>query len=83
MKAIENLRQAGFESIVLVVTLVKGVNDKQLGDIINFAVKTSMLSDASTFNLFHSADVYPRKKEKKCVSPSLTSCVWLKNRQTV
>ncbi len=39
MKAIENLRQAGLESIVLVVTLVKGVNDQQLGDIINFAVK--------------------------------------------
>ena len=39
MKAIENLRQAGLTSIVLVVTLVKGVNDKQLGDIINFAVK--------------------------------------------
>jgi uncharacterized radical SAM superfamily Fe-S cluster-containing enzyme len=39
MKAIENLRQAGISSIVLVVTLVKGVNDKQLGDIINFAVK--------------------------------------------
>jgi len=30
MKAIENLRQAGFESVVLVVTLVKGVNDSQL-----------------------------------------------------
>jgi uncharacterized radical SAM superfamily Fe-S cluster-containing enzyme len=39
MKAIENLRQAGFDSVVLVVTLVKGVNDMQLGDIINFAVK--------------------------------------------
>ena len=31
--------QAGFNSVVLVVTLVKGVNDNQLGDIINFAVK--------------------------------------------
>ena len=39
MRAIENLRQAGFESVVLVVTLVKGVNDSQLGDIINFAAK--------------------------------------------
>ena len=39
MKAIQNLREAGFNSIVLVVTLVKGVNDTQLGDIINFAVK--------------------------------------------
>ena len=39
MKAIENLRKAGITSIVLVVTLVKGVNDNQLGDIINFAAK--------------------------------------------
>ena len=39
MKAIENLRQAGIDSVVLVVTLVKGVNDDQLGDIINFATK--------------------------------------------
>ena len=39
MKAIENCRKAGLQSIVLVVTLVKGVNDHQLGDIIRFAVK--------------------------------------------
>src|SRR4030065_2500127 len=39
MKAIENLRQAGYNSVVLVVTLVKGVNDGQLGDIIKFAAK--------------------------------------------
>ncbi|MCL2134966.1 MAG: radical SAM protein [Candidatus Bathyarchaeota archaeon] len=39
MKAVENLRKAGLTSVVLVVTLVKGVNDHQLGDIINFAVK--------------------------------------------
>jgi uncharacterized radical SAM superfamily Fe-S cluster-containing enzyme len=39
MKAIENLRAAGYNSIVLVVTLVKGVNDSQLGDIIKFAAK--------------------------------------------
>jgi uncharacterized radical SAM superfamily Fe-S cluster-containing enzyme len=38
MKAIQNLREAGFDSIVLVITLVKGVNDKQLGDIVNFAL---------------------------------------------
>lgn len=38
-KFIENCREIGMESIVLVVTLKKGVNDSQLGDIINFAVK--------------------------------------------
>ncbi|MFA5364360.1 MAG: radical SAM protein [Candidatus Bathyarchaeia archaeon] len=36
MKAIENCRKAGL-SLVLVVTLVKGVNDHQIGDIIRFA----------------------------------------------
>jgi len=39
LKAIENCRKAGVNSIVLVVTLVKGVNDNQIGDIIHFAVK--------------------------------------------
>ena len=39
MKALENCRKAGVESIVLVVTLIKGVNDHQLGDIIRFAVE--------------------------------------------
>jgi tetraether lipid synthase len=39
MKAIQNLRAAGIKSVVLVVTLVKGVNDSQLGDIINFALE--------------------------------------------
>ncbi len=39
MKAIENCREAGLESMVLVVTLVKGVNDHQLGDVIRFAIE--------------------------------------------
>ncbi len=39
MQAIENCRKAGLHSIVLVVTLVKGVNDRQIGDIIRFAVE--------------------------------------------
>ena len=33
-KAIENLRTAGQNSIVLVPTLAKGVNDDQVGDIV-------------------------------------------------
>jgi hypothetical protein len=39
MRAIENLRKAEVFSVVLVVTLVKGVNDHQLGDIIRFAAE--------------------------------------------
>jgi uncharacterized radical SAM superfamily Fe-S cluster-containing enzyme len=37
LRAIENLREAGQMSIVLVPTLKKGVNDGQVGDIIRFA----------------------------------------------
>jgi len=40
-KAIENLRRVGHDSTVLVVTLVKGVNDHQIGDILRFATKNS------------------------------------------
>jgi len=38
-KALENLREAGFTSIVLVPVLIKGVNDDQIGDLIRFAIK--------------------------------------------
>jgi len=39
LRAIENLKAAGFLSIVLVPVLVRGVNDGQVGDIIRFAVE--------------------------------------------
>lgn len=39
LKVIERCRAADFRSIVLVPTLVKGVNDDQIGDIIRFAAK--------------------------------------------
>jgi uncharacterized radical SAM superfamily Fe-S cluster-containing enzyme len=38
-KVIDNARKIGLDSIVLVVTLAKGVNDKDLGEIIQYAVK--------------------------------------------
>jgi len=38
-KVIENARKIGLKSIVLVVTLAKDVNDKDLGNIIEYAVK--------------------------------------------
>ncbi|MCS7096870.1 MAG: radical SAM protein [Candidatus Methanomethylicia archaeon] len=38
LKVIENARKIGHESIVLVVTLTKGVNDNQIGEIIKFAL---------------------------------------------
>ncbi len=39
LKAIENCRSAGLKSVVLVPTLVKGVNDHQVGDIVRFAAE--------------------------------------------
>ena len=38
LKAIENCRASGLTSVSLVPTLAKGVNDKQVGNIIKFAV---------------------------------------------
>ncbi len=39
LKFIENCRKAGHRSVVLVPVIVRGMNDHQLGDIIQFAVK--------------------------------------------
>jgi uncharacterized radical SAM superfamily Fe-S cluster-containing enzyme len=39
LKVIENARKVGLDSVVLVPTLIRGVNDHQVGDIINFAVE--------------------------------------------
>ncbi|TFG10376.1 radical SAM protein [Candidatus Thorarchaeota archaeon] len=39
MQAIENCRKVGLDSLVLVPTVVRGVNEDQLGDIIEFGVK--------------------------------------------
>jgi len=38
-RVIENARKLGHRSIVLVVTMAKGYNDKDIGDIINFAIE--------------------------------------------
>ena len=51
MKVIENCREAGLNSVVLVVTLIKGVNDHQLGDIIRFA--------ADNFDVIRCVNVQP------------------------
>ncbi|MHA2163648.1 MAG: tetraether lipid synthase Tes [Candidatus Thorarchaeota archaeon] len=37
-QAIQNAREVGMESLVLVPTVVRGVNDDQVGDIVQFAV---------------------------------------------
>lgn len=38
-KVLENCRQAGLNSVVLVPTLIKGVNEHQVGDIVRFAAR--------------------------------------------
>ncbi len=38
-QAVQNAREVGMESLVLVPTVVRGINDDQLGGIINFAVE--------------------------------------------
>jgi uncharacterized radical SAM superfamily Fe-S cluster-containing enzyme len=49
--AIENCRRAGLRSVVLVVTLIKGVNTGQLGDILKFA--------ADNFDVVRCVNVQP------------------------
>ncbi len=41
LNVVDSARKAGFESIVLVVTLQKGVNDGQMGDILMYAGENS------------------------------------------
>jgi uncharacterized radical SAM superfamily Fe-S cluster-containing enzyme len=50
-KAIDNCRRVGIYSIVLVVTLIKGINESQLGDIIRFA--------ADNFDVIRCINVQP------------------------
>jgi uncharacterized radical SAM superfamily Fe-S cluster-containing enzyme len=49
LRAIENLREAGFTSVCLVPTLVNGVNDLQIGDIVNFAIRNKDVIRAVNF----------------------------------
>jgi uncharacterized radical SAM superfamily Fe-S cluster-containing enzyme len=39
LRSLENFRSEGHESIILVVTLVRGVNDNQIGNIVDFAAR--------------------------------------------
>lgn len=41
LKVIENCRSVGLDSVVLVPTVVKGINDDQIGSIIRFAARNS------------------------------------------
>ncbi|MHA1917302.1 MAG: tetraether lipid synthase Tes [Candidatus Ranarchaeia archaeon] len=41
LKALDNCRESGLHSIVLVPTLVRGVNDHQIGGLVDFAAKNN------------------------------------------
>ena len=75
MKAIQNLREAGYNSVVLVVTLIKGVNDNQLGDIIKFAAKNfDVIRCINVQPVSLCGRLPPQENGRKCASRSQTSC---------
>ena len=49
MRVIDNCRKAGFDSIVLVATLAKGVTDIEIGNIIQFAIDNIDIVRGITF----------------------------------
>jgi hypothetical protein len=65
LEAIENCRKAGLKSIVLVVTLVKGVNDDQVGDIIRFAIKNKDVINCVNVQPVSFAGRISQEKRKK------------------
>jgi len=65
MKTLENCRAAGLDSVVLVPTLVKGVNDDQVGDIIRFAAKNSDVIRGVNFQPVSMAGRIDKRKLKE------------------
>jgi hypothetical protein len=74
-KAIENAKKAGLK-IVLAVTVVKGVNDDQLWDIVSFAIKEKLTG--VNFQTFARQGRYPgslRKPDLKLNNPDIARLV--------
>lgn len=65
LRAIENLRKAGFTSVCLVPTLVKGINDNQIGDIVKFAIKNRDIIRAVNFQPVAIAGRISKKEREK------------------
>jgi uncharacterized radical SAM superfamily Fe-S cluster-containing enzyme len=81
MKALENCRQAGLDSVVLVPTIVKGINDSQLGAIIEFAVENFDIVRGVNFqpvSITGRID-YEKRKEMRITIPD---CLQLIEEQT-
>ncbi|MDQ1281575.1 MAG: 7,8-dihydro-6-hydroxymethylpterin dimethyltransferase [Thermoproteota archaeon] len=82
LQAIENCRKAGLDSIVLVPTIVKGVNDDQLGAIISFAVENFDVVRCVNFqpvSITGRID-YEKRKEMRITIPD---CLKLLEKQTL
>jgi uncharacterized radical SAM superfamily Fe-S cluster-containing enzyme len=64
-KVIENCREVSLNSIVLVCTLVKGVNDHEVGDIIRFAFQHSDVVRCVNFQPVSLCGRIPEQERKK------------------
>ncbi|HGY12267.1 MAG TPA: radical SAM protein [Desulfobacterales bacterium] len=65
LKVIENCRQMNFKQVVLVPTLIGGVNDKEAGDIVKFAVKNADVVSGVNFQPLSFAGRVTDKDRKK------------------
>lgn len=81
VKAIENCRKAGLDSIVLVPTIVKGVNDDQLGSIIEFAHKNFDVIRCVNFQPVSITGRIPYEKRKE-MRITIPDCTHLIEEQT-
>jgi uncharacterized radical SAM superfamily Fe-S cluster-containing enzyme len=77
LKAIENCRKAGLHSIVLVPTIVRGVNDDQLGAIVNFAAQNSDLVRCVNFQPVSITGriSYEKRQEMRITIPDCTRLI--------
>ncbi|MCJ7442986.1 MAG: radical SAM protein [Methanotrichaceae archaeon] len=79
LKAIENFKKANQTSVILVPTLVKDVNDHQVGDIVRFASKNSNVIKGINFQPVAFAgriDSKDKEREKKRITiPDLFSLI--------
>lgn len=80
-RAIENFRRAGQTSVVLVPTLVKGINDSQVGGIVRFASQNLDIVNGINFQPLSFAGRIDQQErsEKRITIPDL---LWLIEEQT-
>jgi len=81
LKVIENCRKIGYDAVVLVPTVVRGINDHQLGDIIKFALKNKDVIRCVNFQPVSLAGRidYEKRKEMRITN---SECIKLIEKQT-